>query len=570
MRDIKPTARAIKHVIIVGCALFAGTFTCLSAGHPSIRNYLDSLDRAVDDHLKFREARSLRIEQHKHLLRNNFLSDRERYGINEIIAMQYNGFVCDSIIYYRNQNIALAQKMNDPVLENHTRMQLVGTLSLSGMYLDALEILAHTHKEAIRTDRQKQEYYNACHNLYREFISNTQTSAARNKYVDLSVAYRDSLRTVIDPSTDTDLYLEMEQRAQWNLRNMEQALAINTLWLKNTDPADSKYALVLFWRSLVYEYLGDRDERMKWLIRSATADIRSATADNTSLRLVANILYNDGDIDRANRYIQVCMSDNRFYNARLRGVQLNSTVPQIIGSYNAKIDSQIVRWRRSLVAISAMFVMVVVLLWRMLRQKSKLDRSQTELKATNRMLVFHTQELSRVNEELGSVNHKLSEANRVKENYIAQYLELTSLALDKLEEFRRITHKKLREGKSGEVLNMTSPSTHMMERDVSEFYDYFDSAFIAIFPTFIDDFNELLLPDERIVPEQKNGRPTLTLELRVFALIRMGFHKSSYIARMLHYSVNTIYNVRASVKNRAIVNRDEFDILVKQIGVLER
>jgi len=563
---------AVRAALVVGCALFVGMPTCLSAESPTIRlsTLLDSLDRTIDDHQEFRKARTLRIEQHKYQLHNRALPDRERFSVNEVVAMEYDGFVCDSIIHYRNLNIALARKMNEPVLENHTRMQLAGTLSRSGMYLDALETLGHIHQAAIRGNRQKREYYNACHNLYRELISNTQTPEARKKYIDLSAAYLDSLGTVVDPVTDTELHLEIEQRVQWNRRNMRQALAVNTRLLERTAPTDSKYATVLFWRALFHEHLGNEDEQMRCLILSAIADIRSATADNTSLRLVAGILFREGDIERANRYIQVCMNDNSFYNARLRGVQLSGTVPLIIGSYNAKIDSQIERLRISIAAISAMLVVIFVLLWRLLRQKSKLDRSQTELKAANRILVSHAEELNRVNGELGIVNSKLFEANSVKESYIAQYLKLSSSYMDKLEELRRVINKKLREGKSSEVLKMTSPSTRIMESEVSEFYDYFDSAFIAICPTFVDDFNDLLRPEERIVPEQKHGKPTLTLELRVYALIRLGFHNSSYIARILHYSVNTIYNVRASVKNKAVVERSEFDALVKRIGVPER
>lgn len=75
-------------------------------------------------------------------------------------------------------------------------------------------------------------------------------------------------------------------------------------------------------------------------------------------------------------------------------------------------------------------------------------------------------------------------------------------------------------------------------------------------------FNALLQEDGRIV--LKKGE-LLNTELRIFALIRLGIDDSSQIAEFLRYSVNTIYNYRAKVKNKACVSRDDFEKLVEQI-----
>ena len=59
----------------------------------------------------------------------------------------------------------------------------------------------------------------------------------------------------------------------------------------------------------------------------------------------------------------------------------------------------------------------------------------------------------------------------------------------------------------------------------------------------------------------------MNTDLRIFALIRLGIEDSSRIAEFLHYSVNTIYNYRARVKNGAITDRDTFETRVKSIGM---
>lgn len=61
----------------------------------------------------------------------------------------------------------------------------------------------------------------------------------------------------------------------------------------------------------------------------------------------------------------------------------------------------------------------------------------------------------------------------------------------------------------------------------------------------------------------------LNTELRIFALIRLGISDSSRIAKLLRYSVNTIYNYRVKVKNKAIL-RDEFEDRVMKIGAILR
>ena len=83
-----------------------------------------------------------------------------------------------------------------------------------------------------------------------------------------------------------------------------------------------------------------------------------------------------------------------------------------------------------------------------------------------------------------------------------------------------------------------------------------------LFPNFIDGFNALLQPEMRIHPKEENR---LTTDIRIFALIRLGFEDSSKIAEFLHYSVNTIYNYRARIKNGALGNREQFEKQVKTL-----
>ncbi|MDE6171182.1 MAG: hypothetical protein K2F68_08505, partial [Duncaniella sp.] len=103
----------------------------------------------------------------------------------------------------------------------------------------------------------------------------------------------------------------------------------------------------------------------------------------------------------------------------------------------------------------------------------------------------------------------------------------------------------------------------MLEQQRKKFYDVFDDAFLILFPDFVKQVNELIIPDKRF-PEPYN---VLTTELRLLALSRLGIDDSATIARFLGISTNTIYTYRNKMRSRA-VNRNTFDEDVKRIDAV--
>ena len=97
---------------------------------------------------------------------------------------------------------------------------------------------------------------------------------------------------------------------------------------------------------------------------------------------------------------------------------------------------------------------------------------------------------------------------------------------------------------------------------LKEFYANFDKIFLNLFPHFVDAFNELLLPEERIILDEEN---TLTPELRIFALVKLGINDSSVIAEYLHYSAQTVYNYRLKIRKKLAIPKDEFIDRVQNI-----
>src|SRR5690606_10908743 len=185
-----------------------------------------------------------------------------------------------------------------------------------------------------------------------------------------------------------------------------------------------------------------------------------------------------------------------------------------------------------------------------------------KLREFNDKLHVANEELIRVNQEVSSMNKKLSEANQIKEVYIGHFLDLCATYIDKLERYQSTIKKLIMGDKINQLLRLVK-SHEMIDHEVQELYNTFDTTFLHLFPDFIGDFNSLLRPEERI--EVKDSEK-LNTELRIFALIRLGISDTAKLASFLHYSLNTIYTYRAKVRNKAIMDKDEFDKMVMKIG----
>lgn len=77
----------------------------------------------------------------------------------------------------------------------------------------------------------------------------------------------------------------------------------------------------------------------------------------------------------------------------------------------------------------------------------------------------------------------------------------------------------------------------------------------------------MLLPEEEQV-WPKTGE-TLNASLRIFALMRLGINDLEAIAKILNYSVSTVYTYKVRIKSKAIIGAEEFENKVMEIKFLD-
>ena len=165
--------------------------------------------------------------------------------------------------------------------------------------------------------------------------------------------------------------------------------------------------------------------------------------------------------------------------------------------------------------------------------------------------------------KMHALKASLAQSNITKDIYISKFLSLSSIYIEKLEDFHRVVKRKLKANQTADLYTLIE-SGSMLEEQSQMFYKIFDNAFINIYPTFVEDVNALLVPEKRFnLPENK-----LNTELRILAFLRLGIDESEQIARFLGLSLNTIYTYRNKLKSKA-KNRDTFDESVMKIGVID-
>jgi len=535
---MKPREKSF-FLLALSFALGAGPLTAQ-------QTLLEQLDRTMDSVTYYDSRKEARISSLKDHV-NQSRDTARLYAGYDGLYREYEAYICDSAIHYAKQMLALAERHSHTYRINEAKLQLAKAFASSGLYHEALPLMASIDRQSL-TAEQQGAYYLTYADTY-IYLGEYVGANDNGTYVALQKNYEDSARLVLPPQAYDYLIRSgkkyIESRAFDSARHVLAAPALRRLANDTRD-----YAIYASIMAYLYAQQGDTDRQMEFLARAALADIRASVKENLSFRNLAELLLNNGDIDRANRYIKKSMHDANFYNARLRNIQTSHVFPIIDRSYQLERQQQQRRLQALLAAISILSVFLAIAVVKVIRQNKRLAATRRSLAETNL--------------QLKQLNSLLAESNQIKEEYIGRFLGLCSSYIDKMDDFRKSLNKKAAAGKFDEIAKRLK-AADLLEGELREFYHNFDSAFLNIFPHFVDQFNQLLAHEDRIHPKQPGS---LTPELRIFALMRLGVADGTKIAQFLRLSVTTIYNYRSKYRSKSLIPRDDFEKEIMKIGNL--
>ena len=497
---------------------------------------LDSLDRLIGYRYRFSQKKEREIQTLKQNLRKQ-LSPAERFRALGYLVDAYRAFSIDSQTVYVKRQIHLADQVKNRDMQVQARLNMVECLYNAGMYKEADELLNQIKRSSL-PHYIIPYYYHLKRTLYGLLADYALEPEIRNDYNKHLNLYRDSILQS-NPSNSFTYYVVKadELTAQHNYASALQILR-EALYRGQLNSHDR--GIIYYGMAEVFAQTQQNDSTKIYYALSAQCDLKAAVREYVSLHRLAELLFNEGDIERAYNYIKCSVEDARACNARVRSLEFMPVFTIIEEVYQAQIQKQR-ELSITFTYITCAFCMILLITFVILFfQNHKLNSVKEKLNQTNK--------------HLQTVNNSLTESNHVKEEYLSRYMDQCAVYIDKMDEYRRSLNKLASMGKI-EELSKNLKSQNSINNERKMFYAEFDQSFLKLYPDFVEKFNELLVPEARITPKPNS----LTPELRIYALVRLGTTDSNQIARFLCYSVSTIYNYRVKIRNSAIGSRDDFE-----------
>lgn len=482
----------------------------------------------------------------------------KRYGIVRRLAREYSAYSMDSTMRWLEEGRGIAKALGDKDLSDDVSLLMAEQYIAAGYHAEASDILSSMRPQSLGGDNLRQ-YYRCRHSLSGELMAYARNDASFSDRFWERAHYRDTLLSLTPEGSFEWLNLKREEAE--HRRDSSKAREYAAMMLEKAPEGSRDYAAACWFYQNSFPSF-DYPEKFEWLVRSAMADVKSATKDYAALQQLAHHLYDVGDVDRAFHYAaDYCMTDAMFFKGKLRPWQILQFFPLMEQAYVSGQNAK----RRALAVmiaiVSALLVLLAAILFVLYGRQKALRRTRGELEASSRELVSRNRELEDINRRLESLNARIQEADKVKQEYIALFLGILSDNISKRRQYQNHVLRYIRMGNTrylAEEVEALPP----IDDDIQQFYKMFDTTFINLYPSFVEGFNSLLQEGEAILPKEGD---ILTPELRIFALVKLGISDSSKIANLLHYSANTIYNYRAKIKNKARGDRDKFEDAVRSL-----
>ena len=498
------------------------------------------LDGYIERRHLYTEQKEEKIKQLKIKLRiaeNN----NSRLSILNTIYREYYTYRYDSAMVYANRGLALALSDNNTYYATLNHINRAAVLSTGGFYSQAETLLNEIGEKNVPL-QLKQYYYYTTTWLYSYWESFCDKSEFKDYYRQKKHHFL-QLTVNTTPNNYVALYAYFSGELAFLENPLSKTVLRHYTTALNNSPVNSRvHASAAYCIARYYREIGNIQLYEKYIVEAAISDMVCPLKENLALQELSTYLYKKDSkyANYAARYIYISMEDAQFYNNRLRMLEISNILP-IIATANQEALAHKERIVRGVLAVVS-FLSLVLLGMALLgyKQTKWLARSRREVKSQNL-------KLTELNEKLIATNHR-------RETYMRLFMDISAVYIRKLIEYRKLVGRKIKANQTADLLK-TINSYKLAEEEATTFYTRFDRAFIELYPSFVEELNSLLLPDAKIELPAPNS---LTTEVRIFALMRLGVTDSQEIATLLFYSTQTIYNYKSAMRTRAI-NRETFD-----------
>lgn len=565
--------------VFIGLIMMIFGFSAYSSAKGSglidcdVPELLDSLDVELGKKELFVNAKAAKIQSLKNKLRT--VSDAEHlYWINRDIYNEYCFFDSDSALHYANICYNMAQEQNRQNWKDEMSLNKSYLYAATGLLDEAQKCIGEVDINRL-SNGMIVDYYEKL--LF--IVTHKDQYLGKNSLETPFLPDMEPLLVNLGrnlPATDPLYCWFIGWRSFNDEKTARESIPLVKKVVSTSAFASRKEAMDAWVLSHLYKKIGDTQNSFKYLILSAIADVRMCNKEIASLEEVSSIVYKSGDLNRANDYITYCLQCANDYNSRVRVGRLADLQYHIAEALSLKSNEQAKRIESYIYILIIILVVLVAAVCYIYRQFKSIKKKKIILNETNAELNRKVKELQDTRMELKDVNARLEAlvretqqsasellvANSNKERYIADIFSICSNYISKLDDFRRDIYRKIMAHQFEEVKELTK-SPELSHGEIKELYSNFDQIFLRVYPNFVEDFNSLLRPEERITIRKGE---LLNTELRIYAFVRLGINDSVKISKFLHCSVQTVYNTRQRVRNKSDIPNENFATAVRALG----
>lgn len=534
----------------------------LTQGKTDEKKLLERIDYMIDNDQHYQDIKEKEL---KHLKQQALDAEdnKTRLLFLDSIYRAYSAYRYDSAYAYMKRGLELAEKCKDSYYITLNKINQASVLSVRGFYSKAEGLLQTLNPETMPY-KLKLYYYFTYAWIYNYWESYAKNSDFAAEFCTKKKHYMDLLLQNFKEDRKNTVYYNylLGERIYLDEPTSRKSL---TLFLKamKMSPAKSRiHAMSAYGAARYYKLTGKFDLYEQYLVEASVSDGLCQLKETVALQKLAYYLFkkDENNSKLAAKYIQHTMEDAQFFNNQLRMMEISNILPVIATANQQAAERSRARILTGFITVSAALIIILILAFVNNRQKNKLKKNKQEIEEQNRKQIEMNGQLSEMNNQLTELNQQLIETNIKRETYLRLFIDISAAYIDKLADYRKLVSRKIKANQAADLLK--SLNTHKLEEEETQmFYNRFDKAFMELYPGFVTELNKLLLPESQLeVPTTH----TLTTEIRIYALMRLGVTDSQEIATLLHYSTQTIYNYKSGMRAKAI-NRDTFESDVNRL-----
>lgn len=346
---------------------------------------------------------------------------------------------------YVEKGLQLANLLQNKTYYANNLIHKSELLAIGGLYNEALETIELADTTSFNKS-QYFDYYLALFRIYSYWSDFCNDAIYAPHYREYAREYLKLAIPFLDRKDRTYEYYQGEY-CGYILNNPAQARQHYLKAIAMIPENSRVHAMACFALACTYSTPNETSLYERYLVIACISDARSLTMENLALQNLAMYTLEHGhdnlDIADAQRYINISLENAKFYNNRLRIIEISDCLPAIVDSYQAQLSDRNTNLRNTLFAISLLAVFLIAAIGFIFMQNNRLTQSRHKLQETNNRLFEMNKQQSNLNEQLHDLNEQLVKTNKKREGLVQLYIGLCSRYINRLKKQQTLVKRKI-------------------------------------------------------------------------------------------------------------------------------